>query len=177
MEKSVPTDQKAEVVYVIGCNHGIQRGQPDPLWDTPQAIEQQQRFRDLVVNIISDQKIDFIAEEWGLPEKTSAQFSAQENGIGWGNINTTSEELDAMGIPRNYGDGNYAPEEKDQWHRQREQVMLKKIMGQKPGAKRVIVICGFEHAQHLIKSLIPIFTNVIAVDYRQMDWYKKVFSE
>jgi hypothetical protein len=117
---------EAAVVYVIGSNHGIQRQEPDIL-DTPHAHDQRVHYRELVTSIVKEKKIQFVGEEWGLPTMTVAHAVADDNGkIPWANINTTNEELDAMKIPCGYADGEYPTAQKAQWHRQREDVFIRK---------------------------------------------------
>jgi hypothetical protein len=161
------------MVYVVGCNHGIQRQEPDVL-DTPQAIEQRGHFRELISRIVKENKVQFVGEEWGLATMTVAHAVADDNGkIPWANINTTNEQLDAMKIPRGYGSENFATAQKEQWHRQREEVFIKNLQEQKHNAEKLIVICGFDHFQRLTESLRRICKSVEAVDYRTMSWYDK----
>jgi hypothetical protein len=161
------------VVYVIGSNHGIQRQEPN-IWDTPQAREQSAHFRELVSSIVQEKKIQFVGEEWGLPTMTVAHAVADDNGkIPWANINTTNEELVAMKIPRGYANGNYPTAQKEQWHRQREDVFIRELLEQKGDAEKLIVICGFEHFQRLTEFLRKTCKSVEPVDYRTMSWYDK----
>ena len=161
------------VYVVVGCNHGIQRQEPDVL-DTAQAIEQRAHFRELITRSVKENRVQFVGEEWGLPIMTVAHAVADENGkIPWANINTTNEELEAMKIPRGYGNGNFATAQKEEWHRQREELFMKKLLEQKRNAEKLIVICGFEHFQRLTESLRKICKSVEAVDYRTMSWYDK----
>jgi hypothetical protein len=160
------------LIYVVGCNHGIQPIDRD-VWDTPKTLEQRAHFRKLITQIIKEND-QFVGEEWGLPTMTIAHAAAAENGkILWANINTSDEELDSMKIPRDYVNGRYPAEQKERWHRQREQVIMKKITEQKGNAKQFVIICGFEHMQPLRDSLRKIYESVESVDYRTMNWYDK----
>jgi hypothetical protein len=155
------------LVYVIGSNHGIQRKEPN-VWVTPQVREQSVHFGELVAGIVKEKGIQFVGEECGLPTMTVAHAVADDNGkTRWANINTTNEELDAMKIPRGYVNGNYPSEQKEQCHRQREEVFIRKLLEHKGDAEKLIVICGFDHFQPLIESLRKIFKAVEPVDYQR----------
>jgi hypothetical protein len=87
------------------------------------------------------------------------------------------EELDAMKIHRDYVHGAYSPDQKQQWTRQREPVMLKKLLERKGKAERYIVVCGFEHMEPLAEMLAKTCKSVESVDYRKHKWYdEEVFA-
>jgi hypothetical protein len=53
------------VIYVVGCNHGIQVEPGDP-WaasDSSEQQEQRNHFAGLLEDIIEEKKIEFIGEE------------------------------------------------------------------------------------------------------------------
>jgi hypothetical protein len=160
------------VVYVIGANHGIQRQEPD-VWDTPQSRGQSNHFGELVTEIVRKNKVQFIGEEWGLPSLTVAHALADDGNLPWVDINTTAEELETMNIPRDYVNGNYTNEQRERWHRLREEAFIQKLLEQKGDAQSLIVVCGFVHLQPLTQSLQKICKTVEPVDYRTMSWYDK----
>ena len=165
------------MVYVVGCNHGIQPVAPDP-FDNDQAKQQRAHFRELLSNLTSKDDIQFVGEEWGCPKKTIAHAIADEKGdIVWENINTSDEELDALGIPRDYANAGHCAEQVAKWHRKREGVMIKKIMEKKGDAGSFIVICGFDHLKPLTELLSEACGGVESVDYRQHVWYEPAFAE
>lgn len=91
------------LIYVIGCNHGIQPVDADP-FDGEQVLAQRVHFRELLTELIHASDTQFVGEEWGRANYTIAHLVADKNGnIPWSNINTSHEDLDAMQIPRNYG--------------------------------------------------------------------------
>ena len=165
------------MIYIVGCNHGIQPVDADP-FDGEQVFAQRAHFRELIRRLIRENNIQFVGEEWGRDNKTVAHVLAEENGnIPWSNINTSREELDAMKIPRNYGNEAHSPDQIEKWHRQREAVMRKKIAEAKGDAERIVVICGFVHLQPLTELLKKTFELVEPLDYRSRDWYANVFVE
>jgi len=166
------------LIYVVGCNHGIQPRDQDALFgDTSQARDQKSHFTTLIEEIIKGHKIQFVGEEWGLQETTIARASAG-NGVRWANINTSREDLREMGIPPDYLKGEYSSGQKAQWNRQREQVMLRKIQEYKGDTERLLVVCGFEHLQPLAELLLKINTSVATIDYRNLSWYQpNVFTD
>jgi hypothetical protein len=166
-------------IVIVGCNHGIQLGDADAgFGDSEQVTEQKKQFANLIESLIKEKEIEFVGEEWGLANATSAHKLADENKKLWANINTTLEELDEMKIPRDYIHGAYLPEQKQQWTRQREAVMLKKLMGSKGDTTKYLVVCGFEHMEPLAGILSKECNNIELVDYRQRGWYQAgVFAE
>ena len=77
-----------------------------------------------------------------------------------------------MKIPRDYIHGAYSPEQKQQWTRQREGVMVKKLREGRGAATNLLVICGFEHVEPLADMLREDCDTVERVDYRQQQWYQ-----
>ncbi|HTF24922.1 MAG TPA: hypothetical protein VK937_13565 [Candidatus Limnocylindria bacterium] len=91
------------MIYVFGCNHGIQPKDPDWLaGDTPEAAEQKRHFAELIEASVKTNETKFMAEEWGLICITSAHAIADKHGISWCDINTCFHDLDELGIPRDY---------------------------------------------------------------------------
>jgi len=167
------------MVYVLGCNHGIQPRDEDWLGgDSPAAKEQKTHFAELIKHIIQAGSIQFVGEEWGLPEITTAHSLAEACHIRWENINTSFEDLDRLGIPRDYAKGNFTQAEKEHWHSQREQIMLHKLKESHREALNILVVCGFEHMESLVNLLRLAGWVVRTVDYRCMNWYQRgVFAE
>ena len=165
------------MVYVVGCNHGIQPVAPD-LFDNGQALRQRVHFRELLSKLTNEHDITFVGEEWGLEIKTIAHAIADEKGgVLWENINTSHDDLDVLGIPRNYANEEHSAEQVEKWHRQREGAMFKKIMEKKGDAESFIVICGFDHLKPLTELVGGVCSGVESVDYRQLDWYERVFAD
>jgi hypothetical protein len=161
------------VIWVVGCNHGIQPRDPDWLGgDAPEAADQKRHFSELLEKIISECRVDFVGEEWGLPDVTTACYLAGKYGATWVNINTCQEDLKQMGIPRDYVAGPYTNEQKESWNRKREQAILANIKGKKGSAERLLIICGFEHLQRLSTLLVEIETIVTPCDYRILPWFR-----
>jgi hypothetical protein len=167
------------MIYVVGCNHGIQPRDEDWLrGDTPEARDQKSRFTKVIAETIKEGEIQFVGEEWGRVETTIAHELAENCGIPWANINTSTADLKRMGIPCDYVKGPFTPEQKERWHRQREQFMLRRIQENRGAAQNLLIVCGFEHLQPLSDLLRRGGTTVAPVDYRELDWYQPgIFSE
>jgi hypothetical protein len=157
-------------ILVVGCNHGIQYRE-HPLFDSPQERAQKIQFVTFIDGVLRDNRVQFVGEEWGFAEMTNAHAVADANQVPWANINTSLAELPDMGIPDDYADGDYAAEQKDQWNRQREQVMFRKLLENCGAAKRLIVVCGFEHMESLTQLFRRICMFTESVDYRALGWY------
>lgn len=167
------------MIYVVGCNHGIQPRREDWLGgDTAQAREQKLHFAGLIEEIIRDCGIQSVGEEWGREEITTAHALADNYGLRWANINTSPEDLDRLGIPRDYVEGIYPNEQEEQWHRQREQFMHQKIREHQGAAENLLIVCGFEHLRPLCDLLGQNGAAVEPIDYRERAWYQDgVFSD
>jgi hypothetical protein len=160
-------------IVIVGCNHGIQTEDADAVFgDSEQVTQQKRQFTSLIESLIKENEIEFVAEEWSLANASSAHKLADANKKSWANINTTLAELDEMKIPRDYIHGAYSPEQKQQWTRQREGVMVKKLREGRGAATNLLVICGFEHVEPLADMLREDCDTVERVDYRQQQWYQ-----
>ncbi|MGH9543667.1 MAG: hypothetical protein ACRD23_00460 [Terriglobales bacterium] len=160
------------MILVVGCTHGIQPEEDQQFPDTVQEREQRGKFAVFICRIINDNKIQFVGEEWGLPHTSIAHAVAEAHDqIPWFNINTSLVELREMGIPDNYVGGDYSAEQKAQWNRQREKVMIRKLRDNQRTAKRLIVVCGFDHMLPLTESLRNECRFVQFMDYRTLPWY------
>ncbi len=167
-------------IVVVGCNHGVQARDRDALFgDSDQAKKQKTQFAQLISALIKENQLEFVGEEWGLASMTIAHVAADENDkIPWANINTTLEQLDTLKIPRDYLQGAYSVVQKEQWSRQREPVMLLKLLECRRNAERYLVVCGFEHMGPLAGMLGKICESVELVDCRKQPWYDDaVFSD
>jgi hypothetical protein len=164
-------------IIVVGCNHGVQPRDRDWMGDSDQVKEHKAQFQKLIDTLIKENKIQFIGEEWGPSSVTNAYAAADDNKIPWANINTTNEELDALKIPRDYvNNAAYSADQKEQWTRQRDPVMLAKILEHK--AERFLVVCGFGHFSQLSEMLDKTCKHPEKVDCRTLDWYDdKLFSD
>lgn len=166
-------------IYVVGCNHGIQV-HPDGVWsadDPPEMQEQRKYFAALLEDIIRQKKIEFIGEESGGGEETSAEHLADKYKIQPPrNINTTNADLERMKIPNAYMTEAYSNEQKEHWHHQREQFMLARVREYRGSAENLLIVCGFDHFDRL-SGLLQQEGEVQQINYRKCKWYRKgVFS-
>jgi hypothetical protein len=170
----------AETTHVIGCNHGIQKTTEEdllPIDDIAEIRTQRLHFSRLLEALVASAKIEFIGEEWGLPQPSAAQVLSNQKGIPWANINTTLEDLNRMGIPRDYVHGHYDPAAKARWTELREEFMFRRIQENKGSAQHLMVVCGFRHLQPMARLLADLACTVQTTDYRALDWYRAgIFS-
>lgn len=165
------------MIHVVGCNHGIQPRDPDWLTgDTSEAAEQKARFKQLIEATFKAVQAEFVAEEWGLANITTAHALADKCAIPWSNINTCFQDLDRLGIPRDYVNGDYTHDQKHKWNAEREKVMLRNIKACIKSRPNGVVICGFEHMGPLVELLRGDAIEAQAVDYRNEEWYRPIFS-
>lgn len=160
------------MIYIVGCNHGIQRVNPRPL-DASIALEQRGHFKNLIEGIIEGNKVQCIAEEWGLCEMTIAHTLAHARQIPWCNINTSPESLRELRIPIDYPNKEkYGTVQVRAWHALREQFMVQELGRERGAAQNVLVICGFEHMEPIFDSLSNVEPPIEKVDYRNSVWYR-----
>jgi hypothetical protein len=171
----------AETTHVIGCNHGIQKTTEEdllPIDDIAEIRTQRLHFSRFLEALVTSAKIQFIGEEWGLPQPSAAQVLSNKKGISWANINTSLEDLNRMEIPRDYVHGRYDPAAKARWTQLREEFMFRRIKENKRGAQHLMVVCGFRHLQPMARLLADLACIVQTIDYRALDWYRAgIFSD
>jgi len=128
------------MIFVAGCNHGVQSREEDTVFgDSDEVKVQKLHFACLLERIFRERRIQFVGEEWGLPTSSVAQRLATEGRIASANINTSLEDLDRMGIPRDYLHGRYGQAEKDRWNRPRERFMLGRIEDNRGRAENLLI--------------------------------------
>ena len=144
-----------------------------PIDNIAEIRTQRLSFSRLLEAIVTKGEIQFVGEEWGLPESSIAQNLAKEKiRIAWANIKTSFEDLDRMGIPRDYVRGPYGQAEKDRWNRQREGFMFGRIQESRGRAQNLLIVCGFLHFKPLNQLLSHKKDQVLLVDHRGMEWYR-----
>jgi hypothetical protein len=165
--------------HIVGCNHGIQIGSGGFAdLDGADANEQREHFRALIEGICGEGAIHIFLEEDGTLEETAAQQIALERNVSWENINTTSEDKDQIGIPRDYLSGAYSGDQKHEWNRQRDVFMVGKIVKHRSKVEHAIVICGFDHFEPIVALLEAQGIPVRRWDYRTSGWFRPgVFSD
>ena len=161
------------MIYVVGCEHPIQSSDPYPLLETSSAVkEQREHFQQLVELVLSEGKVKLVAEEWGLLSESFAQALARAHTVRWVDINPGLDDLDTLGIPRDYIDPiKYTPEQRQGWFQRRESVMLEGIRSARGAAESLLVICGFCHFGPLADRLGN-GERVERIDYRNENWYR-----
>jgi hypothetical protein len=161
------------MIYVVGCDHDIQSSDPVACLEGSPALKQQRdHFRQLVERILSDVKVELVAEEWGRESESFAEALAKKHTVRYVNTNTNSEDLDALEIPSDYTNPiKYTAAQIEAWLQQREGFMLGKICCARGTAKTLLVICGFRHLGPLAEQLGN-GERVIPVDYRKEKWYR-----
>ena len=160
-------------IYVVGCDHAVQSADPVPfLLDSAAVNVQRDHLCRTVERMLSDKKVELVAEEWGRPSESFAQVLSRKYRIRYVDINTSFEDLDALKIPRDYINPiKYTKEQIEGWLQKRERFMLDKIHKSRETAKMVLVICGLDHLEPLAEQLVD-RERVIPVDYRNEDWYR-----
>jgi hypothetical protein len=160
------------MIYVAGCHHDIQSRDPVPFFvDSAAVNRQREQFVQLVEWMLTDEKVELMAEEWGRTSESVAQALAKKHMVRYVDINTSFQDLDTLQIPHDYRDLSKCTV--DQWQaclRHREMFMLEKIRSPRGTANTVLVICGFDHLEPLAKQLRD-DERVIQIEYRNENWY------
>jgi len=167
------------MIYVVGCNHGIQAEKiGDTQENTQERTEQRTSYAELIEATLREGEIQFVGEEWGTNGTTIAHAVANKHGIPWANINTSPADLKQMRIHPFYTKLRCPPGRKAKGHDQRERFMLHKIQESRGQAKNLLVICGFDHMLPLSDLLREENAEVKFIDYRNRDWFRRgVFFE
>lgn len=132
----------------------------------------------MLEDICLGQAIQIMLEENGAPEEMAGEQIADQRNIPWIDINTSNEDKDRLGIPREYVTGPYTAEQKSNWNHQRELFMLEKINKHRGEGETLLIVCGFDHFQPLTELLEQDGTLVRQWDYRSLGWYRHgVFAE
>ena len=163
------------MVYILGCNHGIQQETVGDNEDTAQVrAEQRTYYKQLIDEIVREGDIRLICEEWPHEGgRTVAHRIADRCGLQWISIDTTPEQLRGMGIATPLYIRLPIPREKKaMWHSMREEVMVCKIKKKRVDAQNLLVVCGFDHMLPLSDRLREGIGGVKIVDYRKMGWYR-----
>ncbi|MFZ0212092.1 MAG: hypothetical protein WAL55_05240 [Candidatus Acidiferrales bacterium] len=164
---------------IVGCNHGIQVGTGGFAdFDNVDQNEQRTHFRQMLEDICDEAEIHLVLEENGGPEEMAAKQIADKRGIPWYDVNTTNEDKDRLGIPHDYVNGNYSDEQRSEWHRQREQIMVQKIKHHAQECESVLIVCGFYHMFPIAELLEQDGVAVQQIDYRERAWHRAgIFCE
>jgi hypothetical protein len=168
-----------DLYHIVGCNHGIQIGAGGFAdLDGADANEQRGHFRALIEDIFREGAIQIFLEEDGTLEETAAQQIARKRDVSWENINTSNEDKDQMGIPRDYLSGANRDDQKREWNCQRDVFMVGKIAKHRGKFENAIVICGFDHFEPIAALLEAQGIPVRRWDYRASGWFKPgVFAD
>jgi hypothetical protein len=85
----------------------------------------------------------------------------------------TAAERTAKGIPvHGYEDSNqYSPQQKQDWHRLREQHMIEEIETAGGNIENALIICGVVHMQRLRNHYIEEDEDVVDVNVTHAPWF------
>jgi hypothetical protein len=85
----------------------------------------------------------------------------------------TAEERTAHGIPvQAYdGDNQYSPQQKQAWHRLREQHMIEEIEAAGGNTENVLIICGVIHMKPLCDHYDQEDEDTVEIDATHEPWF------
>ena len=167
--------------------------------------DQKKQFRQMLKTIVKELEIQFIAEEvdiatvWkeqrqcrrppteaaGVPAmqlpdlpKTIACQEANVLGCRYPEIDMPLAERERREIPRNYTceKSPYSEEQKWKWSDEREQYMVEQAFKNVEDAQNVLILCGFNHADHLSELFRQAGHEVETRYLWNERWYKEISS-
>jgi hypothetical protein len=161
------------MVQLVGCIHDIQSNEEIPLLEGNKAVrEQRDCFCELLDEVLKNEMIEFVGEEWGRQLESFAEILSGEHRARYAEINTTPADLERMGIPLDYTLCHYSLDQKEDWHRLREQFMFDKVKEGRGNSKNILVICGFDHTERLAEKFRESQEEANVEDYRKRPWYR-----
>lgn len=166
------------MIVILGCDHCLQEPvKTTGLWagieQTPKARRQREGFRNLIEELIQKYHCTFIGEETRHGQRTPAVIIHEKLDLAYQNIDMTAEERIAKGIPgQGYEDDNqYSPQQKQDWHRLREQHMIEEIEAAGGDTENALIICGLLHVTPLYEHYRQDDEDVARVDVMDTPWF------
>jgi len=164
-------------VYILGVNHQIQSPQIMS-YSTSGEVQrfehgQKDEFRTLLCQIIRDRCVLLVGEEARHDQSSIAAEVCAEARIAYMNIEMLPEQRRARGIMPGYErDANLTPEQKAQFHREREQDMYERMLAAVENENvTILVICGSDHAEPLAGRFRASGYHVEVGDLTEHNWY------
>lgn len=163
-------------ILIISVNHQIQPAQILSMSTDGklEAFEREQKetFGSFVKSNILERGVQFIAEEARHGQETVIERLCGLNNWGYANIEMTPEERTARQIPPGYNeDQNLSETEKARCHREREEYMVERILGEVGDAASILIICGRIHTAPLADRFRELDHSVETTDLQDENWY------
>ena len=166
------------MIVILGCDHCLQEPvKTTGFWaeieQTPKARRQREGFQNLIEYLIQKHHCTFIGEETNHGQRTPAVVIREKLDLAYQNIDMTAEERTAHGIPvQVYDDDNqYSPQQKQAWHRLREQHMIEEIEAAGGNTENVLIICGVIHMKPLCDHYDQEDEDVVEIDATHEPWF------
>ena len=145
-------------VIIIGLDHELQTSVQRMFSsdDLPAAeAGDKRKYRTLLEGAIKSSDAGLVAEEWCLPDETIAREVARSLNVRYECVDMGPDERRARGIPLDYAiDPAVSAEDRDAWHRAREELMVQRTLraaGPNPAA---VVVCGLDHVVGIEQILV-----------------------
>lgn len=163
-------------ILIISVNHQIQPAQILSMSTNGklEAFEREQKetFGSFVKSKILERGVQFIAEEARHGHETVIQRLRALNNWRYANIEMTPVERTARNIPPGYHEDQSLPEaEKARCHREREEYMVERILGEVGDAESILIICGRIHTTPFADRFRELGHSVETTDLQDENWY------
>ena len=163
-------------ILIVSVNHQIQPAQILGMSTDGklEAFEREQKetFATFVQSKILERGVQFIAEEARHGQETVIQRLCSLNNWRYANVEMTPEERTDRNIPPGYHEDQSLPEtEKVRCHREREEHMFERILGEVGDAESHLIICGRIHTAPLTDRFHELGHSVETTDLQDENWY------
>jgi hypothetical protein len=165
-------------VLILGINHQIQGTE---IWSAgssltggPERFERDQktRFKELLERLITDNRIQFVAEETAHGKLSIAEaLRNAKSSFEYSNVDMDPDDREGAGIKPNYENLQTSREQMQSFNLQREQFMFDKTITEAKGVDRLMVICGRNHTAPLAGRFRAAGHQVKETDVGGESWY------
>ena len=163
-------------ILILGINHQIQTSTIGS-HSTDGSLErfergQKEQWDLLLQRTIDERAADFIGEEARHGWESIAKAVCEAKACRYTNIEIPPDERAAKNVPTDYeSDASKTPEQKLEFHQQREEYMFQKTIEKAGEAKSLIVVCGRYHTPQLAKKFRDAGHTVEEGDILNEPWY------
>lgn len=162
-----------KLIYVLGCNHALQK----PGFDTTAALLHQiKEYQDKLRRLASTFRFSLYCEEINHSAFSFAERFAIVRRKRYVNIDMPKDTRGKLQIPLNYADptnsAGYSSQQIREWHEVREEYMYERATDRMVAETVALVICGHEHLRRLAIRFERLGGRVESASILDEAWYR-----
>jgi hypothetical protein len=161
-------------VLIVGLNHQIQRAEVLSGGVDIEKLEREQKeqFGQSLTRLVQNSGAQFVGEEAEHGVELIANKVALHLNCRHANIEIPPDLRKARGIPVDYTrtDRAYTPEQRANWHREREEYMVDQVT-KNAACDSAVILCGREHTGAMAHRFREAGHEVETYDLNQEGWY------